>query len=144
MKRILVLVVSLILAAATWLPAGAQTVSNIKPIVAASSLTTATCAGASINSTGCIGVNMGGYQHISFNLTGTWTGTVTFECSADSGVSWNALNVFPINGTQTAVTTATANGLWGNWTQPVVVTQCRARFSTATSGTVVVTLRASQ
>lgn len=141
MKRTLILIVSLLFAGVTTGRPSAQTVSNIKPVVATASLTTATCAGGSINSTGCIGVNLGGYQHVGVNLAGTWTGTVTFEASLD-GVNFIAQNMLPSNGTQTAVTTATANGTW--YSTQLVGSQFRARFSTATSGTVVVSVRATQ
>jgi hypothetical protein len=73
---------------------------------------------------------------VGFQLTGTWTGTVTFECTVD-GSTWVALQVFPSN-SSTGATTATAVGafvLTTNAFQGV-----RARFSTATSGTVVATI----
>lgn len=73
---------------------------------------------------------------LGFQVTGTWTGTITFECTVD-GATWAALSVTPSN-SATAVTTTTANGVWGfnnNFFQGV-----RARFSTASSGIAVVTI----
>ena len=143
MKKTLILI--LLLAAfglpASVLPASAQTISNVKPIVATASLTTNTCAGASISATGCIGVNLGGYKYVGVQLTGTWSGTVTFEVTADGGTTWVTQNMLPSTGTQTAVTTSTGNGLW--YSTLLSGSQFRARFSTATSGTVVVTVRAT-
>jgi hypothetical protein len=141
MKRTILLIVSL-LALLVATPS-AQTISTIKPITASATLTTNTCAGASISSTGCIGVNLGGYSRIAVGISGTWTGTITFEISADAGTTWNALNVFPVSGTQTAVTTATANGMWSTSGNPVPGSKFRARFSTATSGSPVVTIIAT-
>lgn len=73
---------------------------------------------------------------LGFQLSGTWTGTVTFEASVD-GQNFAALQVTPA-GSSTGTTTATANGVWvvpNNAFQSV-----RARFSTATSGTVVASI----
>ena len=74
---------------------------------------------------------------VSFQLTGTWTGTVTFECTVD-GTTWVALQVFPST-SATGATTATVNGAWAITSNPWAGVRCR--FSTATSGTVVVTIK---
>ncbi len=139
MKKTFLLLVLLL--AALGLPASAQTISTIKPIVATASLTTNTCAGASISSTGCIGVNLGGYKYVGVQLTGSWSGTVTFEVSADGGTTWVTQNMMPSTGTQTAVTTSTGNGLW--YSTQLVGSQFRVRFSTASTPTVVVSIRAT-
>lgn len=77
---------------------------------------------------------------ISIQLTGTWTGTVTFECTSQ-GSTWVALGLFPsATPTASVATTATAVGLWGGIMQGYGAV--RARFSTASSGTVTVTIRA--
>lgn len=94
------------------------------------SLTTATdFAAIDVTGTGAAGVQ----------LTGTWSGTVTFEAAVDDG-TFVTLNMVPSN-SATATTTATANGAWSANVGGYHLV--RARFSTATSGTVVVTLRAS-
>jgi hypothetical protein len=74
---------------------------------------------------------------VGFQLAGTFTGTVTFECTVD-GTNWVALQVFPSN-SSTGVTTATAVGVFviaNNAFQGV-----RVRFSTASSGTVLATIK---
>lgn len=123
------------------LPASAQSIAGVSPYTATASLTATTCVGASISAAGCIGVNLGGYKFVAVQLTGTWTGTVTFEVSVDNDTTWVTQNMLPSTGTQTAVTTATANGVW--YSTQLVGTQFRARFSTATTPPVVVTVRAT-
>lgn len=124
-------------------PAGAQTsIGAVRPVTATASLTTSTCSGSTTPQTGCVAVNMGGYKSAAIQLTGTWSGTVTFESTVD-GTTWVTQNMLPSTGAQTAVTTATANGVWYTQQTNMVVSAVRARFSTATSGTVVVTIRGS-
>lgn len=74
---------------------------------------------------------------VAFQLTGTWTGTITFEASVD-GTNFVAFNVTPSN-SGTDVSTATANGAWSKANNGYAA--FRARFSTATSGTPVITIR---
>lgn len=73
---------------------------------------------------------------IAIQLTGTWTGTITFEATLDN-TTWDALSLTPSNGS-TATTTATANGLWGDvaygWKA------VRARFSASPTGTPTITI----
>jgi len=138
MRRILILISLLV---AFGIPASAQSIGSVSPYTATASLTATTCVGASISAAGCIGVNLGGYKFVAVQLTGTWTGTVTFEVSVDGGTTWVTQNMMPSTGTQTAVTTATANGVW--YSTQLVGTQFRARFSTATTPPVVVTVRAT-
>ena len=75
-------------------------------------------------------------------LTGTWSGTVTFEATVD-GTTWVSFELEPttdLSGTTSSLTaTATANGVWTGATRGVA--GVRARFSTATSGTVNITVR---
>lgn len=77
---------------------------------------------------------------VSIQLAGTWAGTITFEATVD-GTNWVALNLTPSN-SGTDASTATANGAFSKaangWTA------VRARFSTATSGTPAITIRALQ
>lgn len=73
----------------------------------------------------------------AFQLTGTWAGTVTFEASVDSA-NWVTVSVTPSN-SATTVTTATGNGVW--WVENTGYAAFRARFSTATSGTVKMTIK---
>jgi len=78
-------------------------------------------------------------------LTGTWTGTVTFEgtlldmtvaANQTAAAGWFSLNVLP-NGSNTYVTTATANG---QWIVPMALTGLRVRASAAITGTVSVAM----
>lgn len=80
---------------------------------------------------------------VSVNLSGTWSGTVTFQQSLDEGATWNNVQCLPINtGTSqlvpSAVTSATANGNWQCDTGGV--TTFRAVASSLVSGTVNVIL----
>jgi len=78
-------------------------------------------------------------------LTGTWTGTVTFEgtlldmtvaANQTTATGWFSLNVLP-NGSNAYVTTATANG---QWIVPMALTGLRVRASAAITGTVSVAM----
>ena len=79
-----------------------------------------------------------GLAAVGVQLTGTWTGTVTFEATID-GATWVSQIMIPSTGLCAAgVTTATGNGAW---TASVAGYRfVRARFSTPTSGTVVASL----
>ena len=77
------------------------------------------------------------WGNVGIQVTGTWTGTLTFEVSVD-GTNFVTLGVTPTAG-GAVVTTATANGAWT--VQNGGYTTVRARFSTPTSGTPVITLR---
>ena len=72
-------------------------------------------------------------------VTGTWTGTLTFEgtlldmtvaANQTAATGWFSLNVLP-NGSNSYVTTATANG---QWIVPMALTGVRARGSAAMTG----------
>lgn len=74
-----------------------------------------------------------------FQLTGTWTGTVTFEaCVPGNEASATPLAVSAAATPGTLVTTATANGLFKTNSAWAGGLKVRARFSTASSGAVVV------
>ena len=47
----------------------------------------------------------------AMSITGTFTGTITFEASADGGTTWVAINGTPL-GSTTPATSATAAGIW--------------------------------
>ena len=74
---------------------------------------------------------------LGIQISGTWTGTITFEGTVD-GTNWVALPVTPIAGGAT-VTTATGNGIW--FVQNTGFAAVRARSSTFTSGNPVVSIR---
>lgn len=87
-----------------------------------------------------VAISTVGKGSVGVQLSGTWTGTVTFEGTID-GTNWVAIKGTPLAST-TGASTATQSGLWQ---VPVSgLNQFRARFSTASSGAVVVTLQSSQ
>lgn len=77
---------------------------------------------------------------VAIQLSGTWTGTVTFEATVD-GATWVAFNMTPSN-SGTDASTATANGAFSKQNNGYAA--LRARFSTASSGTVTIALRGVQ
>ena len=86
-------------------------------------------------------INVRGQAAVGLQLAGTWSGTVTFECKIEDADTWVTFNMVP-SASATAASTATANGvLTANCAALEAV---RARFSTATAGTVRATLTASQ
>lgn len=78
-------------------------------------------------------IDCAGLDRIAVQLSGTWVGTVTWECSNDN-VTWYGVSGYtPAAPATETVATATANGLW--------VFRCdaryfRARCSAYTSGTI--------
>ena len=59
--------------------------------------------------TSCLTFQVGNAGGVSFSLSGTFSGTLTFESSGNNGTTYSTLLVTPTNST-TAVTTATAAG----------------------------------
>jgi hypothetical protein len=96
-------------------------------------LTSATCPG-----TGCATLSVAGLGGVGIQVNGTFTGTVQFEASIDGRV-YTALDVLPITGTQTAVSSTTAAGLWAGQVSGLSIV--RARVSAYTSGYINVTLQ---
>lgn len=96
----------------------------------------AACAAAS-----CVTLNINSSSGgVTVDLDGTFSGTLTFEASANGGVKFRTLSVTPTN-SSTTVTTATAVGSWQ--ANIAGYTQLRIRFSTYSSGTAVATINAS-
>ena len=77
-----------------------------------------------------------GMGAVGLQLTGTFVGTVSFECTVD-GLTWVALNMLPPN-SATAASSATTTGAW--IANIAGLTAVRARVSAYTSGTVTATL----
>jgi hypothetical protein len=82
-----------------------------------------------------------------FQILGTWSGTITFEAVTQGNeattANWTPIAVSAAATPGTLVTTATANGLFKTkdaWGGGVLV---RARLTTATSGTALVTATSS-
>ena len=80
---------------------------------------------------------------ISIQLTGTWSGTVSFEVSLD-GTNWFLMSLIDSSTTNksTGVTSTTGNGVFFH--ECHAMHYIRTRFSTATSGTVNVTIVADR
>lgn len=72
----------------------------------------------------------------AWQITGTFSGTVTFEATVD-GTNYVAVAVVPVGGTRTLTTTVTAPGVWQM--NVAGYTSARARCSTYTSGSIVIT-----
>ena len=70
-------------------------------------LTSTTCPG-----TGCVSLVLAGGGQGSAHISGTWTGTLTFESAAAPCSSYSAQPVLPVVGAPVAVTTTTAGGAW--------------------------------
>lgn len=83
-----------------------------------------------------------GAQTATFQFTGTWSGTITFEANVDEGSAptWVTVKAAK-SGTTTYATTTTSSGIFH--VAFGAARSIRARFSTATSGTVVATARIS-
>ena len=79
-----------------------------------------------------ITLSVRGLGGVALQLLGTWSGTVSFEATVD-GATWVAFNMVPSN-SATAASSATATGAWS--ANCAGYEAVRARFSTATSGSV--------
>lgn len=102
--------------------------------IATGNITSTTCAG-----TGCVSLNVAGAGTGALQLSGTWVATAQFEGSVD-GTNFTSLQAFPLS-SSTSATSAAANGVWVF--SAAGLSKVRVRASAYTSGTAVVTLRAS-
>jgi hypothetical protein len=84
-----------------------------------------------------IAVNVGNAASVSFGITGTWSGTLTFYGTTD-GSTWVAVQVTNLASGTTPVTTTTANGNFG-LSNPGFLSVC-VDFTTRSSGTATVTV----
>lgn len=101
-------------------------------IAQAQDISTTVCPGA-----GCIDIPVGGQGSIGLQITGTWSGTITFRATVD-GSNYVTLAVVPSSG-GAAVTTTTANGAW---TAAIAgFTTVRVVFTAYASGTATITRR---
>lgn len=103
------------------------------------SLTSGTCTTEGQTSSGCVALSILNYAGLSIQVTGTWTGTLTFRASTD-GVTFQALNCAASNSTS-AVTSSSANGLWKCGVAGLRYAE--VIFTSYSSGTAVVTMQAS-
>ena len=83
-------------------------------------------------------IGVTGMAAVALQLSGTWAGTVSFEAKVDPDAPYVAFNMVPSN-SATAASSATANGAWS--ANCAGYEAVKARFSTATSGTVRAMLR---
>lgn len=114
---------------------------TLVPQAWAASNTITTSGSTCVLSVTCLTVNLpqdkGG---ASLTISGTWTGTITFEATADGGTTWVAIVAMPVAAT-TAVSTATANGLWQ--VNVAGLTGIRMRASATISGSALATITSS-
>ena len=103
---------------------------NVKELNAADLSTTA-CPGA-----GCTTFGTAGADSVSIQVTGSFSGTVTFSCSVDN-VTYVACEVVPVGDIVTHTTTTTAAGIWKLDLKGIQ--SVRAAFTSYMSGTAVVT-----
>lgn len=82
----------------------------------------------------------GGYAYVCFQVTGTFTATVTFEGTVD-GTNWVALEVASLGVSATVGSTATEAGIFRALVKGLY--QVRARVSAYTNGSVTVLAQAS-
>lgn len=88
----------------------------------------------------CAAIGTDGMGTVSFDVTGTWVGTLTFYVVGENGTV-NQLDVAKPDTPGTAVNTTTANGVWSG---PVAgFAQARVCATSYTSGTAIVSLRAA-
>lgn len=128
-------------------PNGQATSANSAPAVLASDQPAIPVTTIDITSTGTLTavsqnvfLALNGQSAGSAQITGTWIGTITFEGYIDSLQTWVAINAVSAS-TSNPQTTTTTNGLYR--LTPGGLTQFRANMSAFTSGSAVVTLKAS-
>lgn len=92
-------------------------------------LSSTTCPG-----TGCTEILVNGYGTVGIQITGTFSGTLTFEQTIAG--TWRPLKVAEVNTPSSQVTTTTTAGLF---TGSVSATRVRVRFSAHSSGSATIT-----
>jgi hypothetical protein len=123
MRRLLLLGLLLALAPAMLHAADTKAIITTN----ASTCTAGVCVQAALNDADTVA---------ALQITGTWTGTITFEGSVD-GVNWVALLGMPLN-SLTAASSCTAVGAWRF--QAAGLKKIRARASASITGAAFATL----
>lgn len=95
-------------------------------------LSSATCPGS-----GCVTLGVGGVGGVAVQVTGTYSGTLTFEGTV-TGATWVPINLIPIAGT-TPTSTTTSTGVWNGGVGGLAIV--RVRMSSYSSGAAVVTIQ---
>jgi hypothetical protein len=80
-----------------------------------------------------------GYCSLAIQISGTWAGTLSFECSVD-GANFISLNGMAVNGT-TIISSSTTNNIYRF--NIAALYKVQVRFTTATSGNPIVQFMAS-
>jgi hypothetical protein len=127
MRRLLLtlaLLVALVVPAAAQIFGDRQTITVVDSGTACVTAPTA-CATFSLDSNS---------SSVAISVAGTWTGTLTFEGTADNQV-WTVLNMMNL-ATTVRTTTTTANGLWGFGNAGII--RIRVRATAAVTGTAVI------
>ena len=107
---------------------------GINPVVLdAADLSTTTCPGA-----GCVTYTTEGQTQLAIQVSGTFTGTLTFYTSVD-GTNFVISQVVPVGALATPVTTTTAAGIWT--LELKGHKNFRIAFTAYTDGTAITTLR---
>lgn len=102
----------------------------------------AACGSPPVASTGYLALPIGTANGgATITAGGTWMGTLSFFGSGDGATTYVALNATPSN-SSTAASTTTGNGTWQ--VNTAGYTHVCVAFTTATSGTAVVTIQLSQ
>lgn len=85
-------------------------------------------------------LTLGNSQSAGILITGTWTGTISFEASPDSGTTWGAYEFYnPVTSVEQTASSTTGNGFF-QLINIAAVTNIRARASAAMTGTANLTL----
>lgn len=117
-------------------PSGAaftNRVSNVPPSdVRSLSQSIAATSGNAVTST-----TLNGHAQAAVQVSGTWTGTLSFEGSID-GSTWTALSAVQVGSSNRNTTTTTANGLWH--VAVAGMSGVRVRCSTTGTGSAVIGL----
>lgn len=125
MQRLFLGLVAALIVALLPAPSFAQTQRPLVPIAASGA-----CAPLSVTAQGTV----------SYDITGTWVGTITFYVEGLGGTR-NALDVAKADTPGTSVNTTTANGVWSG--SVASYTTALACFTEYTSGTAIVSLSAA-
>lgn len=94
---------------------------------------------ASANNTDLVSADVSPYRFVSYQATGTFTATITFQGSNDN-VSWTNLNYYNLGGIAFQATVSTSSGASAQGYGPVLFRYFRARVTSYTSGTATIIL----
>lgn len=124
--------ICLLMALAFTVTLSAQPSSQAQGQLSASATSTASCP-----SSGCVVLYVTGQSRVALQVTGTYSGTVSFEGSIDN-VNFAALNLLPLN-SATAASSTTSTGIWQG-TNIGGLVAVRARMSSYSSGAAIINL----